>query len=106
MCTFTFQDFKSMFLDPYLKKLSSSKSQGGDSKFKSLGKAISWRVLGTIDTIVISYFITGELKMAISIGSIEVFSKILLYYFHERAWEKFTVKKPINEYQRPDTVTS
>lgn len=59
-------------------------------KWVSIAKSVSWRIVGTIDTMVISYIITGELKMALSIGSFEVFSKMALYYFHERAWEKFT----------------
>ncbi|XLS30231.1 DUF2061 domain-containing protein [Flavobacteriaceae bacterium M23B6Z8] len=58
----------------------------------SLFKAISWRVIGTIDTMVISYLLTGNLKVAFGIGSIEVISKMLLYYLHERVWGKITKK--------------
>ena len=61
-------------------------------KWISVVKSISWRMVGTIDTMVISYIITGELTMAISIGSFEVFSKMVLYYFHERVWERITKK--------------
>ena len=57
-----------------------------DRPIKSLIKAISWRMVGTIDTMVVSYFITGKLVLAISIGGVEVFTKIGLYYLHERAW--------------------
>jgi len=57
-----------------------------DKPIKSVLKAISWRIVGTIDTMVISYFITGKLTVAVSIGSIEVISKTILYYFHERLW--------------------
>ena len=60
-----------------------------DKPIKSILKSISWRVVGTIDTMIISYIITGELAMAASIGGIEVFSKVLLYYLHERAWSRF-----------------
>jgi uncharacterized membrane protein len=49
-------------------------------------KAISWRIVGTIDTMVISFLITGKLTMALTIGGVEVFTKILLYYLHERLW--------------------
>jgi len=55
-----------------------------EKAYRSVVKTISWRTLGTIDTIVISYFITGSLKMAASIGSIEVVTKMVLYYLHER----------------------
>lgn len=53
---------------------------------RSILKAVSWRVLGSIDTFVISYFVTGKLVFAASIASVETFTKIMLYYFHERAW--------------------
>ncbi|WP_452597059.1 DUF2061 domain-containing protein [Pontimicrobium sp. MEBiC01747] len=55
---------------------------------RSLVKTISWRVVGTIATVVISYIITGTLALAFSIGVIELISKLVLYFFHERAWNK------------------
>jgi len=58
----------------------------GEKHYRSVVKTLSWRTVGTIDTMVISYFITGSLVMAVSIGSIEVITKMVLYYFHERAW--------------------
>jgi uncharacterized membrane protein len=51
-------------------------------------KTISWRILGTIDTIVIGGLITGDWKIGLSIGGIEVISKMTLYYIHERVWYK------------------
>ena len=62
-----------------------------DRRIRSVLKTISWRVTGTLDTIVIAYLITRELKWAFSIGFIEVFSKLILYYFHERAWENLNI---------------
>tara|TARA_R110001583_G_scaffold11599_3_gene52150 strand:+ start:1178 stop:1447 length:270 start_codon:yes stop_codon:yes gene_type:complete len=53
---------------------------------RSIVKAISWRIVGTIDTILISWIITGEITLALSIGLVEVVTKMLLYFFHERAW--------------------
>ncbi len=58
----------------------------GETKRRSLVKAISWRTIGTLDTITISYFLTGQMKIAISIGGIEIFTKMILYFFHERIW--------------------
>lgn len=55
---------------------------------RSLVKTISWRAVGTITTVSISYIITGTMALAFSIGGIELVSKMLLYFFHERAWEK------------------
>ena len=73
-----------------------------EKTYRSVAKTISWRTVGTLDTIIISYFITGNLVMAASIGSIEVITKMILYYFHERVWNKlkFGIVKPTeNDYQ-------
>jgi len=61
-------------------------SDRADKPLKSIMKSVSWRIVGTIDTMIISYFITGRVTVAVSIGSIEVFTKTILYYFHERLW--------------------
>jgi uncharacterized membrane protein len=53
---------------------------------RSIVKAMSWRLVGTIDTVLISWIITGQIKTALSIGMIEVVTKMLLYFFHERVW--------------------
>ena len=53
---------------------------------RSILKSISWRMIGTIDTILISWLITGEVTLALSIGIIELFTKMVLYFFHERLW--------------------
>jgi len=51
-------------------------------------KTLTWRVLATTDTFIISYFITGRFDLAGAIAGIEVATKIILYYLHERAWSK------------------
>jgi len=61
-------------------------SDRADKPIKSIIKSISWRIVGTIDTMIISYFVTGRLTLAVSIGTVEVVTKTLLYYFHERLW--------------------
>ena len=53
-------------------------------------KTITWRILGTIDTIILSWIITGSWKLGISIGGVEVITKMILYYLHERAWYRFS----------------
>lgn len=55
---------------------------------RHLFKSLTWRVLATIDTILLSWFITGDLTTGTKIGIVEVFTKIALYYFHERLWFK------------------
>ncbi|MCT7500109.1 DUF2061 domain-containing protein [Aliarcobacter cryaerophilus] len=73
-----------------------------EKPYRSVVKTISWRTVGTLDTIIVSYFVTGNLVMAASIGTIEVITKMILYYFHERAWNRLkfgTVKQVENDYQ-------
>jgi uncharacterized membrane protein len=73
-----------------------------EKSYRSIIKSISWRTVGTIDTMVISYFITGKLSLAISIGSVEVFTKMALYFFHERTWNRISfgrVKETPGDYQ-------
>jgi uncharacterized membrane protein len=52
-------------------------------------KTISWRIIGTIDTMILSWLITGSWKWGLAIGGTEVITKMVLYYFHERAWYKW-----------------
>jgi len=53
---------------------------------RSVAKAISWRLTGSIDTLLLSYLVTKNLVFAGSIASAETITKIVLYYAHERAW--------------------
>lgn len=55
---------------------------------RSLLKTITWRIVGTLDTMIISWIITGSFKWGVAIGSVEVVTKMVLYYLHERAWYK------------------
>ena len=59
-----------------------------DTHSRSFAKALSWRLTGTVDTVIISLVVTGSVKLAAAIGVTEVFTKALLYYLHERAWLK------------------
>jgi len=57
---------------------------------RHIAKTITWRIIGTLDTMIISWVVTGSWKWGLAIGGIEVFTKMILYYFHERAWYKFS----------------
>lgn len=57
-----------------------------DSHARSLIKGISWRTLGTIDTIILSFIVTGDVEHSFKIGLTEIVTKVMLYYLHERAW--------------------
>ena len=60
-----------------------------------MAKAVTWRVIGTLDTVLVSWFVSGDIAVGASIGVLELVTKTLLYYFHERAWyrSRFGVEK-------------
>jgi uncharacterized membrane protein len=60
--------------------------QGVETHTRSILKAVSWRTLGTLDTFVISWFLTGKLELAGSIAGLEFITKIAWFYLHERVW--------------------
>lgn len=64
-----------------------------ESHFRSIIKGISWRVVGTFDTIILSFLLTGHIAVALKIGFTEVLTKIALYYLHERVWLFFIKDK-------------
>ena len=68
--------------NPQIKTITSVR----DRPVKSIFNSISRRIIGTFDTIVISYFISGKVIIAFSKGSFEIFTKMFLYFLHERLW--------------------
>ena len=52
-------------------------------------KTITWRIVGTIDTMILGWVVTGDLKMGLAIGGFEMITKMILYFFHERVWYKY-----------------
>ena len=62
-----------------------------DSRVRHIAKAITWRLIGTLDTVLLSWLITGSGVTGLKIGFAEVVTKMLLYYFHERAWFNFNL---------------
>lgn len=59
-----------------------------DSRVRHLAKTVTWRVVGTIDTMVLAWVISGDPATGLKIGAAEVVTKMILYYFHERIWYK------------------
>ncbi len=59
-----------------------------EKPYRSIVKSISWRTIGTIDTMMIAWLVTGQLDFAVTIGGVELFTKMLLYYLHERTWNR------------------
>jgi len=75
-----------------------------ESHLRSLIKGISWRVIATTDTILIVLLITclfGEcsIENALKIGASEFLLKLLIYYIHERVWQKFRSSDGITKRQ-------
>jgi uncharacterized membrane protein len=65
-----------------------------DSHTRSVAKAVSWRVTGTVDTFLISWLITGHVATAGGIAATEVLTKVVLFYFHERSWNVIRWGRP------------
>ena len=65
------------------------------TKLRSLFKTISWRIVGTLDTMLLGWIITGSPLVGLKIGALELITKFVLYYFHERMWlrSKYGIKK-------------
>ncbi len=59
-----------------------------ETKSRSILKAVSWRTWATMTTAIIVFIFTGEFTLAITVGLLEVFAKMALYFFHERLWQK------------------
>ena len=74
----------------FLKPNTQKHNIGSEKLSRSFIKSVSWRIIGTIDTILISYFVTGHIDLALSIGMIEIITKMGLYVVHERAWNRFS----------------
>jgi uncharacterized membrane protein len=70
-------------------------SNFNESNYRSAIKAFTWRVIGSLDTTIISFFQTGDFLISVKIGSTDFLSKIVLYYLHERAWIYFLGRKTL-----------
>jgi uncharacterized membrane protein len=69
--------------------IKSGLTKDGDSKKRHIAKTITWRAVGTLDTMLLAWWISGNPFTGLKIGLIEVLTKMILYYFHERAWYKY-----------------
>jgi len=76
-----------------------SRNQATEAHWRSMAKAVSWRITGTLDTVLISWLITRRLTWAVSIGFVEVFTKITLFYLHERLWNRIPHGRAAPEYE-------
>jgi len=56
------------------------------NRLRHIYKTITWRAVGTLDTILLGWLVSGDPKIGVTIGSIELVTKMILYYLHERMW--------------------
>jgi len=69
-----------------------------DARLRHLLKTISWRIIGTIDTVLLGWWLSGDWKLGASIGGLEFFTKMVLYYGHERIWYTYgRIGRPIEK---------
>ncbi len=61
---------------------------------RHFAKTISYRILGTLDTLLLSWFISNDFSVGIKIGFLELVTKMILYYFHERLWFRSKIASP------------
>ena len=59
-----------------------------DTHTRSVLKGITWRIVGTLDTMVLVFLFSGRVSLAALVGTTEAFTKILLFWVHERAWQR------------------
>jgi len=65
-----------------------------DSHFRSLAKAVSYRVLGSAATAVVVYLFSGNVPLSASVGGLDMVIKIVLYFLHERIWNHIPFGRP------------
>lgn len=78
-------------------------TKNGDSKKRHIAKTITWRVVGTIDTMLLAWFISGDPMIGLQVGGAEVVTKMILYYFHERTW--YRIDFGLNKRRKEQTET-
>ncbi len=77
-----------LILDKKSTKSNYKEDRKSEKPIRSIAKAISWRIIGTLDTLLVSYLFTGKVVLAASIASIDFVTKMFLYFFHERIWNR------------------
>jgi uncharacterized membrane protein len=83
----------------------SRQAVSSDRPIRSMAKAISWRVTGSIDTILLSWLFTGNLATAAAIGLTEVVTKMMLYYLHERVWNRIPLgRTEVGDYDEMEVL--
>lgn len=62
----------------------------GSSQARHILKTITWRFVGSVDTMFLGWFISGSAEVGLSLGGLEILTKMILYYLHERVWYRMS----------------
>jgi len=66
----------------------SARATGLESRWRSIAKTLSWRLVATVTTALLVWLVTGRITLALLVGGVEAASKLALYYLHERTWDR------------------
>lgn len=69
----------------------SRKGRNRDCMRRTAVKTGLWRTIASLDTFLLAWFFTGNVATALSIGGLEIFSKLILYFLHERIWARLSI---------------
>lgn len=75
-----------------------------ESQLRSVLKAVTYRITGTLTTAAIVFTVTGEAALALAVGGIEPVVKLVVYYVHERLWQRVprgTIRELLGLGRRP-----
>tara|TARA_B100001758_G_C18404538_1_gene611137 strand:+ start:1498 stop:1725 length:228 start_codon:yes stop_codon:yes gene_type:complete len=66
---------------------------------RHIAKTITWRIIGTMDTMALGWLVSGDPMIGLKVGGLELVTKMVLYYFHERVWyaSNWGVLKPTKD---------
>lgn len=76
------------------------KKNGDDSKKRHLAKTFTWRFVGTLDTMILAWIISGSPTTGVQIGIAEVITKMIFYYLHERVWYRIDFGLPARKEEK------
>lgn len=66
-----------------------------EARWRSVAKALTWRVIATSTTMALAYIATRDLKVVGAIGAADVVIKLFFYYVHERAWGRLSTGRNV-----------
>jgi uncharacterized membrane protein len=70
-----------------------------ETRKRSILKSITWRLICIVVSVLTSFVLTGKWDIAIAIGTLYNAITMILYYFHERLWNRVNwgCERPLNE---------